>query len=256
MEQTAGPASRLPAPDRMRRAVADYVAGVHEAYVRQASLLAPGAQGRLPLVAAGSFSVAAVGTRFLHLVATRDRLGTTLAGTRGDAARIDGAAGPLSWTLAFFDAVVLPALGLLDESEGARAEEVRGLLGVRTHLYHLILTPPADLAAHHAGHTGAGLAGAHAAGAREFASMRANVDAALAPLVEELEGAQTAGLSRAATLLAREIAGTDADVARIASEPAPDPAALRHAVAVALKGPRAGAAWPHDELAPHGAPRP
>ena len=55
--------SNLPAPDRMRLAVAEYIAAVHRAYVRQARVLAPAAQGRLPLMGVGKFHIAAVGVR-------------------------------------------------------------------------------------------------------------------------------------------------------------------------------------------------
>ncbi|HWP63583.1 MAG TPA: hypothetical protein VNO86_08945, partial [Candidatus Binatia bacterium] len=69
------PGPERPGPERMRQAVADYVRTAHEAYVTAARTFPPAVQGRMPLFAIGPFSVAAVGTRHLHLVATREPLG-------------------------------------------------------------------------------------------------------------------------------------------------------------------------------------
>jgi len=44
--------SASPDPERMRRAVADDVGGVHAAHVRSARLLPPAVQGAMPLLAA------------------------------------------------------------------------------------------------------------------------------------------------------------------------------------------------------------
>ena len=41
----------VPDPRRMRQAMADFVAAVHEAYLAQARLLPPAEQARLPLLA-------------------------------------------------------------------------------------------------------------------------------------------------------------------------------------------------------------
>lgn len=224
-----------PGPERMRQAVADYVRWAHEAYVTAARTFPPAVQGRMPLLAGGPFSVAAVGTRYLHLVATHEALGDAAATGRGPVVAIDGEAPPLRWTLHFFDPVVLPALGLVDEREGPAFEEVRRLLGIRTHIYHLSLSPASDLAAHHAGHTGAGLAGAHAAAARDFEAIRSALDGERVGLANELEGALLAGLPRAASLLARALAPGDAEVERLSAEPAPDGTALRRAVLNAVR---------------------
>lgn len=228
-------------PERMRQAVADYVRWVHEAYVTAARTFPPGVQGRMPLLVGGPFSVAAVGTRHLHLVATREALGDAAATGRGPVVAVEGEAPPLRWTIHFFDPVVLPALGLLDERSGPAFEEVRRLLGIRTHIYHLTLQA-ASLAAHHAGHTGAGLAGAHAAAARDFEAIRAAVDGERLALADELEGALIAGLPRAAGLLARTLAPEDGEVARLAAEAVPDPTALRRAVLHAVRGVASGGA--------------
>jgi len=221
----------LPPPERMRKAVADYVAACHAAYLRHAELLPPAVRGRLPLIAAGRFTVAAVGARYLHIIGTAERL----EDPSGREAAVKGEVGPLRWTLRFYDPVVLPALRIFDESEGPAGQQVRSLLGVRTFLYHLTVQPPAELGEHHAGHTGAGLAGAHAASAREFEAIRT-----AAPdrehLVEEMEGAAIAGLRRAQALLARAIAPGDSAVDAAAAREPPDPDELRRAVLHAVRG--------------------
>ena len=221
----------------MRAAVADYVAAVHRAYVRQARVLAPAAQGRLPLMRPGTFHIAAVGVRNLHLVATTEVLG---GGSRGDVVAIEQEAPPLAWTLHFYDPLVLPALGLLDETSDPAFEAVRRILGVSTHLYHLTLQPPAELAEHHAGHTGAGLANAHAAATRDFEAIRAAVDPRLVALAAELEGAANAGLERAAALVAHALAPTDETIERLVTAAlagsSVDAVELRHAVLHAVRG--------------------
>lgn len=221
----------LPGPERMRRAVADYVQAVHTAYVRAARLLPPAVQGRLALMSARSFSVAAVGARHLHVVATTERL----EGPSGREAEVQGEAPPLAWTLRFYDPVVIPSLGLLDESPGPALDQVRSLLGVRTYLYHLTLQPSGHLGEHHAGHAGTGLANAHAAGAREFDAIRRAVPGR-ERLVDEMEGAALAGLVHAQRLLATAIVPGDPEVAAAAGREPADPEGLRRAVLRAVRG--------------------
>jgi hypothetical protein len=219
----------------MRDAVADYVREAHDAYLRAALLQRPAVQGRLPLLSGEALTVAAIGTRYLHLVATREALG---GGPRGEIAFVDGAAGPISWRLHFFDPVVVPALGLIDESEGPAFAAARDAIGIRTYLYHLTLKPPADLDPHHAGHTGAGLAGAHVAEARDFEAIGRAVAADLAPLAAEFEGAAIAHLDRASGLIARTLAPGDPAVDEAAGDPRTGPAdreALRRAVLHAVR---------------------
>lgn len=222
-------------PERMRRAVAEYVSAVHAAYVRQARTLPATVQGSMPLLAPGPLFVAAVGTRHLHVVATREPLG---GGQRGTTATVEGEVETLRWTLAFFDPVVVPALGLLDEQAGPAFEDVRRVLGIGTYVYHLTLHPQSGLDAHHAEHTGAGLANAHATAARELDAIVRSVPADRSPLARELGGALVAGLPRAATLVARELAPADAGVAALAAAAADgqpvDPAEVRRAVRLAL----------------------
>ena len=62
-----------PGPEAMRRAMADYVRTVHQAYLSQAKLQPPAVQGRMPLLAE-SFTVVAAGVRNLHVIATTETL--------------------------------------------------------------------------------------------------------------------------------------------------------------------------------------
>ncbi len=224
MSQTSGPES-------MRQAMADYVAGVHRAYLEATQGLAPADRGRLPLTAAGSFTVAAIGTRNLHVIATTDRLPPP----QGPEVAIDAAEGDLTWTLRFFDPVVLPALGLLDESEGARPERVRDLLGIGSVVYHLTVPPGGGLSAHHALHSGTGLAHTHAAASRDYDSI-----AALLPersdAVIEMRAAEAAELGISVLLLARLLAPSDPELAGMApGTPAQD---VRRRLLTYLRGPR------------------
>jgi hypothetical protein len=216
--------------------VADYVSGMHDAYVRQARALAPADQARMPLLGDAPLYVAAVGTRHLHIIGTREALGE---GQRGTMATIDGTSGPLRWTLVFYDPVVVPALGLLDESQGPAFEAIRHVLGIGTHVYHLTLHPKSGLSGHHATHTGTGLANAHATAVREVEAIERAVGAERAPLARELAGTLDAGLPRAAALVARALAPADDAVATFAAAAAGgapvDPAELRRAVLHAVR---------------------
>jgi len=216
----------------MRAAVADYVSAVHTAYARQARLLPPAAAGRLPLVRATPFWVAAVGVRHLHLVATRE----PLEALHSKEVSVEGESAPLRWTVRFYDPVVIPGLGLVAEADGPAIDEVRGLIGVRTALYHLTLRPPAELAQHHGIHAGTALAHGHAAASHDFEAIR-HAAPGREGLVDELEGAAIAGLVRAQGLLARAIAPGDTDVEVIASRLRPDPDELRRAVLKAVRRP-------------------
>jgi hypothetical protein len=141
----------------------------------------------------------------------------------------------MSWTLRFYDPVVLPELGLIDESAGAAGDRVRRALGITTHLYHLIVQPGAQLTEHHAGHAGAGLANAHIAEARDFEMIRAHARGREA-LVDEMAGAATAGLARAQALIAQQVAPADETLARLATEARPDPTEVRRALLLAVRG--------------------
>lgn len=189
-------------PEAMRAAMAGYVRAVHEAYEAQLALQAPAIRGRMALGTGEPFTVIAAGVQNLHVIATRE----TLATPRGPEVEMEEELGSLRWTLRFYDPVVLPALGLVDESKGPAGEQVRRALGIATYLYHLVVQPGAELSDHQATHAGAGLASAHAAASRDFEEIRARAGAARLPLVDEMEGAEVAGLPRAHGLLAAEIA--------------------------------------------------
>lgn len=188
-------------PEQMRAAMAAYVESVHHAYVDAAGTLAPADRGRMPLIRCGSFTVAAVGTRYLHVVATADPLPEPL----GQEVEVTGEADSLRWRLRFFDPVIVPGLGLVDESDAPAQAEVRALLGVRTHLYHLAVAPGGGLSGHHAQHAGTGLAHSHAAAERDYASL-AHLLPGQTRLVEEMHGSEVAGLPAAALLIARALA--------------------------------------------------
>jgi hypothetical protein len=89
------------------------------------------------------------------------------------------------------------------------------------------------LTGHHAGHAGAGLANSHIAEARDFDAIRARSKGNEA-LVDEMEGAALAGLTRAQVLLARELAPWDHDLQELAKT-SPDSLAVRRALLAALR---------------------
>jgi hypothetical protein len=225
-----GMTGSAPRPEDMRAAMADFVTAVHEAYLSQARLLPPGERARLPLVATGAFTVVAAGARNLHVLATTE----SLPAPRAPEVATGGALEDLTWQLRFYDPVVLPGLGLIDESAAARPEEVRRVLGVAAVIYHLVVQPGAQLTPHHALHMGTALANTHAARSRDIDAVRAHAPRA-AELVDELAGALVAGLPRAAALLAAAIAPHDAAVGDLARGPAPDPAAVLAALLAAVR---------------------
>ena len=213
----------------MRTAMADYVRAVHQAYLDASATLAPGDRARLPLVSAGEVSVLAVGARNLHVLATTEHL----PAPRGQEVELVDAIDDLRWRLRFFDPVVVPALGLIDESDGAQPDRVRDVLGVRTVVYHLSVPPGGGLTGHHAMHAGTGLAHTHAAAIRDYDTIAGEAPTA-ASLVQEMRGADVAGLPRAVLLLAREIAPQSPDLAAM-SLADPDPSAVRRTLLTSLR---------------------
>ena len=212
-------------PMAMRKAVASYVEGIHRAYLTQAATFPPAVQGRLPLLSAGRLTVAAVGARNLHVLATGEALGPL----RGQEVELTGELEGLAWTLRFYDPVVVPALGLIDESEGPASEAVRGALGIATVVYHVVTQPGSGLTGHHAGHVGSSLASQHSAAARDFDRLRDRARGREA-LVDEMEGASVAGLARAQVLLARAIRPHDKaldEAVEASLRGAPDPDGVR-----------------------------
>ncbi|MCX6466953.1 MAG: hypothetical protein NTW05_25700 [Pseudonocardiales bacterium] len=220
-------------PEGMRAAVADYVTALHRAYLAQADTFPPAVRGAMPLLAGGPLTVAAVGTRNLHLIGTREALGPL----RGQEVALDGELPGLTWTLRFYDPVVTPALGLLDERDGPAYAEVKHALGVTTTAYHVVAQPGSGLTPHHAGHVGSGLAAGHSAAARDFETIRSRVRGR-ERLVDELIGAAAAGLPRAQALLARAIAPRDEAVGALADTPDPDPDVVRKALLASVGGRR------------------
>jgi hypothetical protein len=221
----------MPTPEQLRAAVAGYVREVHRAYVDQALTFAPGVRGRMPLMSGRPFTVAAVGVRNLHLLATAESLGPP----QGPEVALDAEYGGVRWQLRFFDPVVIPALGLLDEQTKPAFADVRHALGVSTVLYHAVAQPGAGLSGHQAAHVGTGLANGHSAVARDFETIRSRV-AGREALVDELSGAAVAGLARAQALLARTILPHDQAVAAACEADVPDPDAIRKALLAGVGG--------------------
>jgi len=188
-------------PEAMRQAMADYVRALHQAYLDAVATLPPAERARLPLVSAGRITVAAAGVRMLHVIGTVE----ALPAPRGPEVEMVDSLDDLAWTLRFFDPVVVPALGLIDETAGPDHDEVRRALGIRTVAYHLAVPPGGTLTPHHALHAGTGLAHAHAAAARDFDALRAHAPGRES-LVDEMQGASVAGLPRAQVALAMAIA--------------------------------------------------
>lgn len=217
-------------PEAMRTAMAEYVRAVHQAYLDASAPLSPGDRARLPLVSAGEVTVLAVGARNLHVLATTEQL----PAPRGQEVELDDAIDDLRWSLRFFDPVVVPALGLIDESDVAQPDRVRDVLGVRTVVYHLSVPPGGGLTAHHAMHAGTGLAHTHAAAVRDYDTIASEAPAA-ADLVQEMRGADIAGLPRAVLLLAREIAPDSDDLAAM-SLTEPEPSTIRRTLLASLRG--------------------
>jgi hypothetical protein len=220
-----------PGPEAMRAAVAGYIQEIHRAYVDQAATFSPGVRGRMPLLTSGPITVAAVAARNLHLLATTEELGPLT----GPEVALDAEYGGLAWSLRFYDPVVLPDLGLLQEQDEPAFEEVKRALGVGTVIYHVVAQPGAGLSGHHATHVGTGLANGHSAAARDFETIRSRARGREA-LVDELAGAAIAGLPHAQALLARAIAPHDEGVREACERATPDPDAVRKAVLTAVGG--------------------
>lgn len=222
-------------PMQMRTAVAGYVEEIHRSYLAQADTFAPAVRGRMPLLAGRQLSVAAVGSRNLHILATREGLGPV----RGPEVELVGELPGLNWTVRFYDPIVIPALGLVDESQGPAFEEIRACLGIGTVVYHLVAEPGSGLNAHNATHVGTGLANGHTSAARDFEAMRHRLPGR-EPLLDELAGASVAGLSRAQALLAAAIAPRDATLEGYAQEARRgqpvDPAAVRRTLLASVGG--------------------
>ena len=194
--------SPLGSPEDARAQLRDYVRALHHAYLGGARLLAPGERAALPLLAAAQVTVVVAAARHLHLIATTDRLPAPRGQEVAEPDELDG----LSWTVRFYDPVVLPELGMIGEQAGADPVAVRRALGISDVLYHLSVTPGGGLTAHHAQHAGTALVNEHAAAARDGESLRALLPGR-ADLVDELITAERLGLHQSLRLLAGVLAG-------------------------------------------------
>jgi hypothetical protein len=221
-------------PGQLRDAMASFVAALHGAYLDQARLLPLGEQGSLPLLRTDELTVLAVGVRHLHVLATT----SPLPAPQGQEVEVEDSLPGLAWTLRFFDPVVVPALGLVDESTGPQPAEVRRVLGVPDVVYHLSVSPGGGLTPHHAQHAGTGLANQHAAVFRDHDTIRAHAGSRT-ELAEEYAVAERLGLHRAARLLALDIAPHDPALAAACSDAAASDDAVRRALLAALRGPEA-----------------
>lgn len=228
MRDVSGTFRHVEGPEAMRQAMADYVRSLHQAYADAVATLPPAERARLPLVATDRLTVAAVGVRMLHVIGTVEEL----PAPRGPEVEITDSLDELAWTVRFFDPVIVPSLGLIDESDGPDYDEVRRALGIRTVVYHLAVPPGSSLTPHHALHAGTGLAHSHASAARDFDALRAHAPGKEA-LVDELQGASIAGLARAQVALACAIAP---DLTGITMDPPTDPQEVRRSLLEHLRG--------------------
>lgn len=198
-------------PEAMRRRLADYVHALHRAYLTQLDLLAPAERAAMPLAARSGVTVAVAAARDLHLVATTD----PLPAPRGPEVELTDEYAGVHWAVRFFDASILPELGLVGASGQDDPAAVRRVLGVADVVYHLSVSPGGGLGAHHAQHAGVALANQHAAAIRDGQAVRRAFPGREA-LVDEFVVAERLGLVHSARLLAREIAGpalAEADLA-------------------------------------------
>lgn len=184
-------------PQAMRAAVRDYVWTLHRTYLDHVRHLAPGERATLPLVAAGELTIAAVAARRLHLLATTE----ALPPPTGAEVAIADEHGGIRWTVRFFDATIIPALGTIPDEH---ADDVRRALGVVDTVYHLTIGDGGGLTDHHAQHSGVALANQHATMVRDLDRLRHALPRQQ-QLVEELAACVRLGLDRAAALLVSDL---------------------------------------------------
>jgi hypothetical protein len=195
------PAQRgdLPRPEDMRERLTDYVYALNKAYLTHIELLAPAERASMPLASQSRITVAVAAARDLHIVATPD----ALPAPRGpEIENTDEYAG-VSWTVRFFDASILPELGMVGAA-GDDPAAVRRVLGVADVVYHLSVSIGGGLTAHHAQHAGVALANQHAAAIRDGQAIRHSYPGR-EHLVDEFVIAERLNLIHSAHLLAKEI---------------------------------------------------
>ncbi len=189
----------MPGPEDMAVAVAGYITALHGAYLAQANTFGAAVRGRMPLLAGGSLTVAAVGARNLHLLATREGLAL--------AARAGGGATRFVARSGLVAAVLRPGGGA-----GARVDRRAEGAGVRRgaaraghHHDRLPRGRPARCRVRPRTTPGTSAPGWPVdtpAAARDFETIRSRVPGR-EHLVDELIGAAAAGLPHAQALLAR-----------------------------------------------------
>jgi len=223
--------SSLGRPEDARATLSEFVRALHEAYLAGALLLAPGERAALPLLAADGITVVVAAAGDLHLIGTTARL----PAPAGPEVAEPGAAGPIRWTVRFYDPVVLPELGMIGAGGQGQAA-ARRVLGISDVLYHLTVGQGGGLTAHHAAHAGTALVNQHAAVARDGETLRALLPRQ-AGLVDEFVTAERLGLRHSLRLLAAELAGDDQAVTEAIA--GADDAAVRRAVLAAVRSARA-----------------
>jgi hypothetical protein len=224
--------SPLGRPEDARAQLCNFVLALHHAYLEGARLLAPAERAALPLLAADQVTVVVAAARHLHLIATTDRLPRPQGQEVAQAGECDG----LSWTVRFYDPVVLPELGLIAEHEDPAPAAVRRVLGISAVLYHLSVTPGGGLTPHHAQHAGTALVNEHAALARDGESLRALLRGR-EEMVDEFVTAERLGMHQSLRLLATALADGDPGVAVAVANP--DDAAVRRSLLAAARSARA-----------------
>jgi hypothetical protein len=221
----AGGSTAPGSPEQMRSAMASYVEALHIAYLDIARLLPPAERTRLPLLTAGPLTVVAAAARHLHVIATTDRL----PAPSGPEVELDGELPDLRWTLRFLDPVVLPELGLLDESISPKAADVRRVIGIGNIVYHLSVAPGGGLTAHHASHAGTGLANQHAAAHRDFDALR-HLAKGRELLIDEMAVASQLSLHNAVRALALLVSPHEPQLAADCSDPMADDVKIRRSL--------------------------
>ena len=206
--------SSLPGrPEEMRERLTDYVYALNKAYLTHIELLAPAERASMPLASHTRITVAVAAARDLHIVATPD----ALPAPRGpEVENTDEYAG-VSWSVRFFDASILPELGMVGAS-GDDPVAVRRVLGVADVVYHLSVSVGGGLDAHHAQHAGVALANQHAAAIRDGQTIR-HAYPGREHLVDEFVITERLGLTNSARLLASAIAGSGLTTEELAGEP-------------------------------------
>lgn len=231
----------------MRELLRDYVYALNKAYLSHVAHLPPAERAALPLAGATSVTVAVAAGRELHLIATPEALPTPV----GQEVELRDDYAGVSWAVRFYDATVLPALGVVGASADGAGDDpaaIRRVLGVADVVYHLSVSIGGGLTAHHAQHAGVALANQHAAALRDRDSLR-HAYAGRAELVEEFAVCERLGMVHAGSLLARAIVGPPVGLVGAVSAAPPedvaaaiasgDLAAVRRALlAAAPKDPR------------------